>query len=71
MELIDTKYKIKCEMGACNNRATKTIKFNRVGIGSRLHVCEKCLNDLYALIGGSVVPKSVETAKKKENFKRG
>ncbi len=66
MELIDTKYKIKCEMGACNNRASKTIKFNRVGIGSRLHVCDKCLIQLYNLIGASLVPKSIETAKKKE-----
>lgn len=66
MELIDTKYKIKCEMGACNNRAAHTIKFNRVGIGSRLHVCDKCLNELYSLIGAAVVPKSIETAKKKE-----
>ncbi|MCI9518371.1 MAG: hypothetical protein HFK08_03820 [Clostridia bacterium] len=66
MELNDTKYKIKCEMGACNNRASKTIKFNRVGIGSRLHVCDKCLSELYNLIGATLVPKSIETAKKKE-----
>lgn len=66
MELIDVKCKIKCEMGACPNRATHTVKFNRVGIGSRLHVCDKCLNELYSLIGEKVIPKSLETAKKKE-----
>lgn len=65
MELVDVKCKIKCEMGACSNTATRTVKFNRVGIGSRLHVCDKCLNELYALIGAAVVPKSLETAKKK------
>ncbi|MCI9031800.1 MAG: hypothetical protein HFK09_04680 [Clostridia bacterium] len=65
MELLKANYKIKCEMGACPNRATHTIKFNRVGIGSRLHVCDECLKELYALIGTQIVPKSVETAKKK------
>ena len=65
MELIDVKCKIKCEMGACGNMATHTVKFNRVGIGSRLHVCDKCLSELYTLIGTSLVPKSLETAKKK------
>ena len=65
MELLKANYKIKCEMGAFPNRATHTIKFNRVGIGSRLHVCDECLKELYALIGTQIVPKSVETAKKK------
>lgn len=66
MELIDVKCKIKCEMGACSAFATRTVKFNRTGIGSRLHVCDKCLNELYCLIGEKVIPKSLETAKKKE-----
>ena len=66
MELLQAKYKIKCEMGACPNRATHTIKFNRVGIGSRIHVCDECLKELYSLIGSQIVPKSVEKEKKKE-----
>ncbi len=65
MELIENKCKIGCEMGACKNRATKTIKFNRVGIKSRLHVCDSCLKELYSLIGAQCVPKSIETANKK------
>lgn len=65
MELIDTKCKIKCEMGACKHDATKTIKLNRVGIKSRIHVCDECLKELYSLIGAAYVPKSIETAKVK------
>lgn len=62
MELIDAKYKIRCEMGACKNMASKTVKLNRVGIKSSLHICDDCLRELYARIGETLVPKSIETA---------
>lgn len=67
MELIDAKCKIRCEMGACKNMAAKTVKLSRVGIKSRIHVCEDCLKELYTLIGATLVPKSIETAQKKGN----
>lgn len=66
MELVEAKCKIRCEMGACKNLATKTVKLSRVGIKSSIHVCDECLKELYTLIGGSLVPKSIETAKAKE-----
>lgn len=66
MELCNAECKIKCEMGACKNKAARTIKLSRVGIRSRIHVCDDCLKELYTLIGTQIVPKSVETAKKKE-----
>lgn len=65
MQLVKTKHKIKCEMGVCRNDAAYSIKMDRVGIRSQIHVCENCLNDLYRIIGESVIPKSIETAKKK------
>lgn len=65
MELIKTSCKIRCEMGACKNIASHTIKLSRVGIKSRIHVCEHCLTELYGLIGQNVVPKSIETVGKK------
>lgn len=64
MELVDAKCKIKCELGACKNTATKTVKFSRVGIRSHMHVCDACLKELYNCIGTSLVPKSIETGKK-------
>lgn len=64
MELIETNRKIRCEMGACKNLADKSIKMNRVGIKSQIHVCDDCLRELYGLIGSSLVPKSIETANK-------
>lgn len=67
MELIDVKNKIRCEMGACKNMATKTVKMNRVGVKSRIHVCDECLKELYGLIGSNLIPKSIETAAKKGN----
>lgn len=65
MEIIECKHNVKCELGACKNRAAKAVKFDRVGIRGRLYVCDKCLNELYAAIGAAIVPKSVETARKK------
>ncbi len=64
MELIENKYRIRCEMGACKNLAKKTIKMSRVGIRSRIHICDDCLRELYELIGANMIPKSIETAKK-------
>ncbi len=52
-------------MGVCKNNAAYSIKMDRVGIRSQIHICESCLKDMYKLIGESVIPKSVETAKKK------
>lgn len=65
MQLIKTKHNIKCEMGVCKNKADFSIKMDRAGIRSQIHICEGCLNELYRLIGESIVPKSVETAKRK------
>ena len=61
MKLINTPYKIRCEMGACKNLAYKTIVMDRVSIKNHLHVCGNCLQNLYSLIGEEVIPKPVET----------
>ncbi|MBD5131948.1 MAG: hypothetical protein HDT28_05085 [Clostridiales bacterium] len=65
MQIIENKHNIKCDCGACRNRATKAVKFDRVGIRGRMYFCDQCLNALYTAIGESIVPKSVETAKRK------
>lgn len=69
MEITECKTHVRCELGACKNRATKTIKFDRIGIRSRIHACDKCLDELHAAIGATVVPKSIETAKKSDRVK--
>ena len=69
MELTDSKYKIRCEMGACKNMASKTVKLSRVGVRSSLHICDDCLKELYGLIGETLIPKSIETASKKGKSK--
>ena len=70
MEVIENSTHLRCELGACKNRATKAIKFDRVGIKSRIYACDKCLNELHAAIGAVIVPKSVETAKKSDKGKK-
>ena len=63
MKLLRSNDKRKCEMGACKNKASYTIKLERMGIRSELHICENCLDELYKLIGEEIVPKSIETLK--------
>ncbi len=70
MEVIEIKNNVKCEMGACNNRATHAVKFDRVGIRARLYMCDKCMEKLYAELGAHIVPKSIETAKKRSTKPR-
>ncbi|MBQ7227958.1 MAG: hypothetical protein IJX05_06130 [Clostridia bacterium] len=50
MQLVKCKYRIKCELGACGNRADYSLLPARSGIRSILHVCEPCLTELSALI---------------------
>ncbi len=65
MEVTECKNNVRCELGACRNRATRSIKFDRVGIRSRIFACDKCLGELYGAIGAALIPKSVETARKR------
>lgn len=64
MEITECKHSVKCDLGSCRNRATRAIKLDR-GLRHTIYACDKCLNELYAAIGETVVPKSVETAKRK------
>ena len=51
MELIKTPYRIRCEMGVCKNVASHTVMLSRCGVKSRIHICDDCMKELYALIG--------------------
>ena len=65
MEVIECKHNVKCELGACKNRATRAVKFDRFFIRGVIFAWYSCVNLLYTAIGAAVVPKSVETARKK------
>ena len=54
MEIMTTKYKQKCELGACCNTAAYTVRFDRAGIRSRLHLCGKCLKELSRVTAAAV-----------------
>ena len=69
MKLIDTPYKIRCEMGTCKNFASKSIASERVGIKSNIHLCSDCLKSLYTLIGAILIPSSIETVAKRARSK--
>lgn len=64
MEIIPNKYKQKCELGACKNLAGYTVRFDRAGIRSRLHVCRNCLTELAKVSTATV--KAIEKDEKKE-----
>jgi hypothetical protein len=50
MKIITTPYKIRCDLGVCHNFARSAVVLDRVGIGSRIHICESCMRTLYALM---------------------
>jgi len=62
MELIKTRYKIRCEMGGCKSVADYTVKTARMGIRAHLHMCSKCLHSLYELMAKEIVPKPIENS---------
>lgn len=66
MEVIECKHNVRCELGACGNKATHAVKFDRVGLRSRIYACDKCLAELSVAIAKVLPPpKSVETARRK------
>lgn len=66
MEIIPNKYKLRCELGACKNLATHTIKFSRVGIRSRIHICGECLADLHAATEACLQAEAAAEARARE-----
>ena len=74
MEIVETKYRLRCEMGLCKNMAKYTVNVCRSGLNSKIHICEDCTKELYSLLGDKLVPKSIETCKPKNSeavIKRG
>ena len=49
MEIVDCRYRMKCELGACGNRAAYSVRFARAGRRSDLNVCADCLKELARL----------------------
>ncbi len=49
MELKKCKYRMRCELGACGNRADYTLRFARTGARSSLNLCTGCLTEIWAL----------------------
>ena len=72
MEIIPNKYKLRCELGLCANRAEHTIKFSRAGIRSRIHLCGDCLRALcdagarYLAVLDGAADGAAETGEEKE-----
>lgn len=50
MTIIKAKQKVRCEMGVCRNLADYSITMDRVGIRSRIHICDSCLKELKRII---------------------
>lgn len=59
--------KDKCEVNNCGKKADFTLCLNRLGIISKVHICKDCLKKLYLCLSDSLVPKSIETLKRKYN----
>ena len=67
MQLEKTRIRIRCELGACRAVGEYSIRFARVGIRSRLHICGACLKELAEL--AKVEFASVDEVKEKEEVR--
>lgn len=70
MKVKEFNGRVKCDLGACRNRATHVVEFER-NRHANIYVCDKCMSELYDAIGEAILPKSVETAKPKNAKKEG
>ncbi len=60
MELTKCKYKMRCELGACGNRADYTLAPSRTGIRSSMHLCSACLGEIAELARKAMRPSEEE-----------
>jgi len=65
---LEKEPKGKCELGRCNKKVAHSIKTDRVGIKSKIYICDECIKELYKVLAEFLVPKSIETIKKREDF---
>lgn len=69
MKLEKVEQKIKCDASGCNSLSDYKIINKRLVFYGNFYLCDKCLNELYGLIGGVVVPKSPQPIFKKKGVK--
>jgi len=65
---LEKEIKGKCEMGRCGKRVLYSLRMDRSGIKSRIYICDECIRELYRIVSEFMVPKSIETIKKREGF---
>jgi hypothetical protein len=66
MEIKKINYSIKCDIKGCGELATYLLgdEVNKV------YLCDKCLKELYAMLGKEIIPKSPKNVlNKKINYK--
>ena|GEM_PF-2350687 len=58
----------KCEMGRCGKRVSFSLRMDRAGIKSRIFICDERIVEMARVLSEFLVPKSIETIKKREGF---
>lgn len=67
MNIEQTKVKVKCSASGCNNQSNYTIVNKKFVFDGNFYLCESCLKDLYAMLGGVLTPKSPTPIYKKRS----
>ena len=62
--------KVKCDFAGCNNMADYSIDLKRGIFGGTTDICKICLEELYALVGGQLVPTSPMNIIRKGEIKK-
>ncbi len=58
MKLEKVTNKVRCDFGLCRKDAAFVATDDGVMPRRRIYLCADCVNDIYKLIGGEIVPKS-------------
>ena len=67
MNIEPTKVKIKCSASGCNNQSAYTIVNKKFVFDGNMYFCNNCLQSLYSMIGGVLIPKSPTPIYKKRS----
>lgn len=68
MEVEKCDKQVKCDFYGCPNMANFSFKTGKL-LGSKMHFCQNCLQELYHSIGEFLIPKSPKTPFKQKKVK--
>jgi len=71
MNIVDVKFKVRCEMPNCKQMADIKIEKSGFVRSAGLYLCKECTSKLYTELAKKFVPKSPDNMLNKRKIKKG